>query len=77
MQISIEYCSMWNYLPQASSLAAEIESTFGDNPELIPSKGGCFEVVADGQLLFSKNNEGRFPENTEVIASLTKLGANR
>jgi selT/selW/selH-like putative selenoprotein len=58
-------------------LAAEIESNFGVNPELIPSKGGCFEVVADEQLVFSKNKEDRFPENPEVIAELTKLAANR
>jgi len=50
---------------------------FGVNSELIPSKGGCFEVVADGELVFSKNSEKRFPENAEVIASLTKIGANR
>jgi selenoprotein W-related protein len=64
-------------LPQASSLAAEIESSFGVKSELIPSKGGCFEVVADGQLVYSKNELDRFPENAEVIASLTKLGVNR
>jgi len=58
-------------------LAAEIESTFGVNPELIPSKGGCFEVVADSNLVFSKNDQGRFPENAEVIVELTKLAANR
>jgi len=64
-------------LPQASSLAAEIESSFGVKSELIPSQGGCFEVVADGQLIFSKNEQDRFPENAEVIAGLTKLGVTR
>ena len=57
-------------------MAAEIESTFGVKSELISSTGGCFEVVADGNLVFSKNNEDRFPENTEVILELTKLAAN-
>jgi len=54
-------------------LAAEIESTFGVNAELIVGKGGCFEVLADGNLVFSKNEAGRFPENSEVIASLGEL----
>ena len=58
-------------------MAAEIESSFGVAPELIASKGGCFEVVADGQLVFSKNSERRFPENGEVMVELTKLAANR
>ncbi len=57
-------------------MAAEIESTFGVKPELIPSKGGCFEVVANEQLVFSKNEVKRFPENSEVMAKLTKLTAN-
>jgi selT/selW/selH-like putative selenoprotein len=57
-------------------LAAEIESSFGVNAELIPSKGGCFEVVANEKLVFSKNSEKRFPENAEVLAELTKLAAN-
>jgi selenoprotein W-related protein len=64
-------------LPTATSLAAEIESMFRVKPELIPSQGGCFEVVADGQLVFSKKELDRFPENEEVIAALTKLGVNR
>lgn len=76
MKVSIEYCQMWNYLPQASSLAAEIESTFGVQAELIPSKGGCFEVVANETKVFSKNEAGRFPENTEVIAEMNKLASN-
>ena len=58
-------------------MAAEIESEFGVKSELIAGSGGRFEVVADGQLVFSKNEQGRFPENDEVVAALTKLGVNR
>ena len=68
---------MWNYLPQASSLAAEIESNFGVSPELIPGAGGCFEVVVNGQLIFSKNQDKRFPNDGEVVAAITELGANQ
>lgn len=35
-----------------------------------PSDGGCFEVVVDGDLVFSKLKEDRFPEQGEVIASM-------
>lgn len=33
---------------------------------LIPGDGGAFEVVVDGDLLFSKKAEGRYPEIKEL-----------
>ncbi len=38
--------------------------------KLIPSGGGVFEVVADGDLIFSKRNQGRFPDDEEILAAL-------
>ena len=38
--------------------------------DLKPSDGGCFEVVVDGDLVFSKLKEDRFPEEGEVVASM-------
>ena len=38
--------------------------------ELIPSSGGVFEVVADGELIFSKKEVRRFPEPGEVESRL-------
>ncbi len=34
---------------------------------------GIFDVVADGQMVFSKHAEGRFPEEQEVLESLHQL----
>lgn len=34
--------------------------------QLIPSKGGVFEVVADGKLVFSKKALGRHAEPGEI-----------
>ena len=48
-------------------MAAQIKESFGIDPELIPSSGGCFEVVADGKKVFSKLDQGRFPEADELI----------
>jgi selenoprotein W-related protein len=39
--------------------------------ELIASSGGVFEVVADGTLIFSKKQLGRFPEENEVALILS------
>ncbi|HCL31384.1 MAG TPA: hypothetical protein DIC52_23515 [Candidatus Latescibacteria bacterium] len=37
---------------------------------MLPSHGGRFEVSVDGELVFSKLAEGRFPENEEILAKL-------
>jgi selT/selW/selH-like putative selenoprotein len=38
--------------------------------ELIEGGSGVFDVVADGKLVYSKHDTGRFPESTEVISAL-------
>lgn len=32
--------------------------------------GGIFDVEVDGRLVFSKHDEGRFPEPGEVVARM-------
>jgi len=51
-------------------LASAIQEEFGERPELIEGSGGVFEVERDGELIFSKKAEGRFPEHDEVLAKL-------
>jgi len=36
--------------------------------------GGVFDVVADGELVFSKRESGRFPENAEIVERLRARG---
>ena len=36
----------------------------------MPGERSQFDVVADGSLLFSKQNEGRYPDNDEILALL-------
>ncbi|MBC8425583.1 SelT/SelW/SelH family protein [bacterium] len=50
----------------AASLAAELKDEFSADVELIPSGGGVFEVVVDGDLLYSKKATGRHAEPDEV-----------
>jgi selT/selW/selH-like putative selenoprotein len=35
-----------------------------------PGTKGQFDVLADGELIFSKHAEGRFPEEPEILAKL-------
>ena len=69
MNISIEYCAQWNYLPRASSLEAELKSRFpGVETKLISSGGGVYEIILEVELIFSKKTLGRFPDDGEVVA---------
>ena len=38
-----------------------------DELTLIPSKGGAYEVVVDGDLVYSKKETGRHAELHEVV----------
>lgn len=38
-----------------------------DEIALKPSDGGRFEVMVDGDLVFSKHALGRFPEEDELV----------
>ena len=42
--------------------------------DLIPGKGGCFELTVDGDLVYSKLKTGEFP-NEQVI--LDKLASRK
>ena len=73
MLITIEYCSVWNYLPNASSLEAELRKNFQNiDIRLISSGGGVFEVQLDKQLIFSKKSLGRFPKQSEIVDIIIK-----
>ena len=70
MNISIEYCNVWNYLPKAAGLANELLDKYGTDIKsltLIPSGGGVFEIEKDSDLIFSKKKLDRFPDKNEVI----------
>ena len=40
--------------------------------ELEPSTGGCFELSADGDLVYSKLKTGGFPDEEEMVAAIGK-----
>ena len=66
MKISIEYCMKWNYEPRASSLGDILIKKYDAEVKLLASEGGVFEVVVDGNLIYSKKELNRFPEDGEV-----------
>ena len=67
--ITITYCTQCRWLLRAAWIAQELLTTFdGEIAELTlkPASGGVFEVTADDQLVWSRKQEGRFPEITEL-----------
>ena len=47
-----------------------MQDEFGTDVELIEGSKGIFDVRVDGQMLFSKYEHDRFPEDDEVVALL-------
>lgn len=39
---------------------------------LVPAGGGCFELRANGELLYSKLQTGKFPDEQWVLDTLAK-----
>ena len=35
--------------------------------KLIPASGGCFEITANGELLYSKLKTGTFPDEQVIL----------
>ena len=51
-------------------MAAAIKKQTQVDPELIKGKEGIFDVRLNGELIYSKHETGRFPEDAEVLQAL-------
>lgn len=68
-QVEIEYCTQCRWLLRAAWLAQELLTTFETELKavtLVPGTGGVFEVRLDGETVFSRTREERFPEAKEL-----------
>lgn len=50
----------------------ELREELGVKAELIPGRGGVFNVRLNGDLVFSKAEVGRFPEELEVVRAIRR-----
>ena len=67
-RIEIQYCTQCGWLLRSAWIAQELLTTFVEDlgeVALIPGTGGVFEIRCDGKTLFSRKEEGRFPEAKE------------
>ena len=68
-RVEIRYCTQCRWILRAGWLAQELLSTFDTDlgeVALVPGTGGIFEVRVDGELVWSKKAQGRFPESKEL-----------
>ncbi len=68
-RVEIEYCRQCRWLLRAAWMAQELLTTFEEElggVTLLPGTGGVFVVRVNGTILWSRKDEGRFPEITEL-----------
>ena len=68
-RVEIEYCLQCRWLLRAAWLAQELLSTFEDTlfeVALKPGRGGVFIVRVDGDTVWSRKEDGGFPEAAEL-----------
>jgi len=55
-------------------LAAELKANFDVESELVAGSGGVFDVLVDGQLIYSKQASGNeFPQSDVLIDQLKHI----
>jgi len=72
-RIEIVYCTQCRWLLRSAWMAQELLTTFEEEISeltLKPGTGGIFEIRANGELVWSRKEQGRFPEITELKQSV-------
>jgi selenoprotein W-related protein len=67
--VSIEYCRLCRWMLRAAWMAQELLTTFEEElggVTLVPGTGGVFIVRVEGSTVWSRKEQGRFPDITEL-----------
>jgi selenoprotein W-related protein len=68
-RLEIEYCTQCRWLMRAAWYAQEVLTTFPRDlgeVALVPGIGGVFEIRLDGENLWSRKEQGGFPELADL-----------
>lgn len=64
-RVEIRYCTQCRWMLRGAWMAQELLTTFEQELSevaLQPGTGGIFEIRADGELVWSRERDGGFPE---------------
>ncbi|HVY20456.1 MAG TPA: SelT/SelW/SelH family protein [Bauldia sp.] len=76
--VEITYCRQCRWLLRGAWMAQELLTTFEDElggVTLAPGTVGIFVVKVDGRVVWSRKEEGRFPEITELKQRVRDVAA--
>lgn len=76
--VIITYCTQCRWLMRAGWTAQELLVTFEDElggVTLVPGTGGIFDVAVGEKVVWSRKEEGRFPELKELKQRLRDVVA--
>lgn len=68
-RVEIVYCTQCRWLLRAAWMAQELLTTFEKElgeVALVPGSGGVFEIRVNESCLWSRSEEGRFPDIKEL-----------
>lgn len=69
--ITITYCKPCGYEKRAVSAAEALKTKLHRTAQLIPGKGGIFEVQVAGKTV-SKRTRTHFPDAEEIVAAVSE-----
>ncbi|PAY11107.1 MULTISPECIES: SelT/SelW/SelH family protein [Bradyrhizobium] len=72
--LSITYCRPCGYEKRARAAATLLHERLGLDAELVPGKGGVFEVKLDGKVI-ARRVKGHFPDAEEIVAAVATARA--
>jgi len=74
VNVHIEYCGRWGYLPKAKALAATLNEAFGSkvSVKMDVGRASSFEIKVGDELVHSKLDGGGWPSHDSIKAAVEK-----
>jgi selT/selW/selH-like putative selenoprotein len=67
VSIEIYHCTTCGFRSKAEDVAKALKKEYGVEADIRTGDTGSFDVYVNGELIFSRFEEGRFPENEELV----------
>ncbi|RTE93382.1 Rdx family protein [Bradyrhizobium sp. LVM 105] len=68
-EVTIIYCRPCGYEKRAKEVAAALRRQLGLDADLVPGKGGIFQVKLGDRIVASRS-KGHFPDGDDIVAAV-------